>query len=228
MAAEQYEDIIAFASDFSGGDPAIVERVREMAAAPPTDMETVGFYGGEDYPERSRVFLATVSLLEDAGKLSSIEDKYSAEIFAIWAEDGTIIADALPPLVKAVFGPLRDGEEPAGGVGPYRELVWQNYAQATKDLEHDIAARGKVLLSVDATEGDTMFFALVTPAVAERWQGRALSEQNGYQSGVRPPMWDRLWDNLLYSTGGLMADETQKGLPPGTAVSTGPLQPYSR
>lgn len=48
MPSESYIDVIAFASDFSGADPTIVKRVQEMVVNPPTDMETVGFYGAED------------------------------------------------------------------------------------------------------------------------------------------------------------------------------------
>ncbi|WP_320203997.1 hypothetical protein [Agrobacterium rosae] len=216
MPSEDYAGIIAFASDFSGGDPTIVKRVQEMAVNPPTDMETVGFYGVEDYPARHRLFLATVNLLDNGGTLHSVEDKYTSDIFSIWQEGGIIDKTALGPVANAVFGPLIIGEQPPGPISVYRDLVWAQYAEATKELEQSIQASGKVLLSIDATDGDTMFFALVHPEIADRWRDKALSEHAGYRSGVRSAMWDRLWLNLIYSTRGMMAADDRKGLPPGT------------
>lgn len=217
MPTGDYADIIAFASDFSGNDAAIVEQVKRMVANPPTDPETIGFYGREDYPERHRLFLAVVNLLDNAQKFHSVEDKYTAEIFPIWQDEGIISEATLPPAVKSVFGPLIKGEQPAGGIGPYHDLVWATYAEATAELERYLADRGRVLLSIDATDGDTMFFALVSPDIAQRWRDKALSEHEGYRAGVRSPLWDRFWVYLNYSTRGLMAAEDRKGLPPGTA-----------
>ena len=216
MPAEDYAPIIAFAADFSGNDAKLVAQVRQMAAKPPTDMETIGFYSAEDDPPRNRLFLATVNLLDNAGKFISVEDKYTGEIFALWQEAGVIDGKTLPPAAKAVFGPLIDGdEEPEGQAAEaYRKLVWRDYAQATQELERHIAARGRVLLSIDATGGDTMFFAVVSPEIAARWRDRALSEHGGYRAGVRAPMWDRFWDHLGYFALDTLGD--LKGIPPGT------------
>lgn len=216
MPSKDYADIIAFASDFSGDDPTIINRVQEMAANPPADMETVGFYGVEDYSARHRLFLATVNLLDNAGKLHSVEDKYTSEILSIWQEGGIIDKTTLGPVANAVFGPLIIGEQPPGAINAYRDLVWAQYAEATKELEQSIQDSGKVLLSIDATDGDTMFFALVPPGIADRWRDKALSEHEGYRAGVRSPMWDRFWVNLTYSTRGMVAGDDRKGLPPGT------------
>lgn len=217
MPPADHAAIVAFAKDFSGGDAALVERVRRMAADPPTDIETLGFYGAEDGPPANRLFLATVNLLDGAGKLSSAEDKYTFEIFALWQEAGVIDAATLPPIAKAVFGPLIAGDGPdEGEAQAYRDLVWMHYARATRELEQHIADRGRVLLSIDATDGDTMLFAVVTPDVGDRWRDKALSESAGYRAGVRSPMWDRFWAHLRYSGRGMIADEGREGLPPGT------------
>ncbi|MDP9837156.1 hypothetical protein J2T09_001908 [Neorhizobium huautlense] len=216
MPAEDYADIIAFASDFSGNDAAIIDKVRQMAADPPTDIETIGFYGAEDYPPRHRLFLATVSLLDNAQKLYSVEDKYTAEIFSIWQDDNVISEKTLPDAARIVFGPLIIGEQPPGDIKDYHRVVWEKYAEATRELEKTIADDGRVLLSVDATDGDTMLFALVSPEIAERWRDKALSEHEGYYAGVRSPMWGRFWDYLNYSTRGMMAPEDRRGIPPGT------------
>jgi hypothetical protein len=219
MLDENHARIVDFAIAFSGDDAALVEQVRRMAANPPTDLKTIGFYGAQNNPPRHRLFLATVSLLDNAGKLSSVEDKYTAEIFATWAASGVIDASTLSPVAKAVFGPLIDARLGTGEdvVDPvYRDMVWSRYAQATEELERHVAERGRVLLSVDATGGDTMFFAVVTPEIAERWRDRALSEHEGYRSGVRSPMWDRFWNHLCYSVGEAIEDRSRKGYPPGT------------
>lgn len=219
MPPEEYAAIIAFATDFSGNDASLVERVRRMASNPPTDLETIGFYGAEDNPPRTRLFLATVNLLDNAEKFASVEDKYTTEIFTIWQDSGIIDAKTLPPMAKAVFGPLIDGRHETlegKAVRAYRNLVWNHYAQATEELERHIAERGKILLSIDATDGDTMLFALVSPEAAARWRDRALSEHAGYRAGVRAPMWDRFWAHLSYSARGTIADEDHQGIPSGT------------
>lgn len=122
----------------------------------------------------------------------------------------------MPPTAKSVFGPLLKenlsiNEEQAK---EYRKTVWNQYAKAPEELEEHIRSRGKVLLSVDATDADTMFFAAVAPEIADRWRGKALAEQDGYRSGVWPPLWDVFWDYLGYAMG-LFGDENT-GYPSGT------------
>ncbi|MGF7146690.1 hypothetical protein FHS96_000299 [Sphingomonas zeicaulis] len=212
------DPIIAFARDFSGNDAAIVATAERYLGSPPTDLETIGFYGAEAWPPRHRAFLATVNLLDGKEKLSAVEDKYSYELFALLAEAGVIDPAGLPPAAKAVFGPMIDGSPPdgEGGLSAYQARAWESYAQATHELEAHIAARGKALLSIDATDGDTMLFALVAPAIADRWRNRALSEHDGYRAGVRAPMWDRLWAHLAYAMRGTLVAEDREGYPPGT------------
>ncbi len=215
--------VLAFARDFSGDDAAIMTQVKSYAADPPKDDKTIGFYSSDEYAPRTRLFLATVSLLDDKGKIYSVEDKYTYEILSRWREEGVIDPATLPPAAKAVFGPIMTdgfdgfaGEDAAAAAKTYHETVWTSYAKATEELEQHIASRGRVLLSVDATDGDTMLFALVKPDIAQRWRDKALSEQAGYRAGIRSPMWDRFWDHMAYSARGIWADEEQKGYPPGT------------
>lgn len=218
MPAEDYGAILAFAADFSSNNREIVAQVRQLIANSPTDLETIGFHGAEDDPPRNRLFLATVNLLDSAEKLFAAEDKYTPEIFAVWQDEGVIDAKTLPPAAKAVFGPFLDDNfaAPQGdSAEAYRLLVWNQYAQATRELEQHIAARGKVLLSIDATDGDTMFFALVPPEVAARWRDKALSVHSGYHAGVRAPMWDRFWVHLGYGAGNALIDGKREGYPPG-------------
>jgi hypothetical protein len=216
------DPIIAFARDFSGNDAAIVAAVERYLATPPNDLETIGFYSADAYPPRHRAFLATVTLLDSKKKLTAVEDKYSYELFSLLAEAGVIDPATLPPTAKALFGPLIDSStldietDGEAGLVAYQARVWENYAQATIDLEAHIAAHGKALVSVDATDGDTMLFALVAPAVADRWRNRALSEHEGYRAGVRAPMWDRFWAHLAYAMRGVLVAEDQQGYPPGT------------
>ncbi|MGY8668164.1 hypothetical protein Q3C01_38170 [Bradyrhizobium sp. UFLA05-109] len=212
--------ILSFARDFSGDDAAIMAQVEAWIADPPVGPETVGFYGAEDYEPTTRSFLATATLLDGQGKLCSAEDKYLNEIFGRWRNQGAIDPTALPPAVKAVFGPCITPEgienlSDENSVSAYRKTVWSLYAQATEELEQHIGSRGRVLLSIDATDGDTMFFALVTPEIAQRWRDKALSEQDGYRAGVRSPMWDRFWDHMGYALGPYWATEDHEGYPPG-------------
>lgn len=215
--------ILAFARDFSGDDAAIMAQVEAWIANPPVGAETVGFYGADDHEPTTRSFLATVVLLRSRGKIYSAEDKYLNWIFGCWRDEGVIDAAALPSAVKAVFGPCiaQDGVESLSdenAISAYRKAVWSLYTRATEELEQHIGSRDRVLLSIDATDGDTMFFALATPEVAQRWRDKALSEQNGYRAGVRSPMWDRFWDYMGYALGPYWATEDHEGYPPGTRL----------
>ena len=210
--------VIAFARDFSGNDPAIVNKVSVWSVLPPWTRETIGFYGAEDESARYRLYLATVTLLAEGGKILPIEDKYTYEIFFKWRDAGLIDLATMPPMAQAVFGPIIDWHFPPEGpeLNAFRDVIWAHYAQAAAELEQHMADRGKVLLSVDAPHGDTLFFAAVDPDIADRWRDKALAISNkGYRAGVRSPLWDYFWQNLGYAFGpALIRDE----LPPGTRV----------
>jgi hypothetical protein len=218
--APQEHPVVALARDLSGGDAAVMAKVRAFAAAPPSAIEEIGFHGAEGYGPDARIYLAAVNLLDTAGFIRSAEDKYTNEFLALLDQDGAIDAETLPPAAKAVFGPIIDQsltEENSSRA--YRESAWTLYAEAAAGLEAHIAARGKVLLSIDATAGDTMFFALADKAVADRWRNTAFSEEAGYRAGVRPPMWDRFWIHLAYALGPALADESRAmAIPPGTPL----------
>jgi hypothetical protein len=222
--------VIAFARDFSGNDAAIMAKVAAYVAEPPSDDATIGFHGVEGHSPRERLFLATVALLDDRGKLDSVEDKETLELLWRWRDSGVIDRADLPSAAAAVFGPILDMPGYPQGAGPdwftqearsYPRLVWNDYAEATRELEAHIAMRGKVLLSIDTLGGDTMFFALVEPGIATKWRNKALFESvNGYRGGVRAPMWDVFWGHLLYSIDGAFRHgEEFEGYPPGTQPS---------
>lgn len=69
-----------------------------------------------------------------------------------------------------------------------RQAVESSYAKATEEIEAHIPSRGRALLSVDATNGDTMFSAPVKPDIAQRWRDKASSEQDVCRAGVCSPM----------------------------------------
>ena len=215
------DPVLAFARDFSGRDPAVIAAARSFVADPPTETEAIGYYGMKAAPPRTRAFLATVSLLDRKGFLYSAEDKYSYEIYARWRDDGIVDPASLSSAAKALFQPWMqdDDVDLSGAAGEaYAQTVWSLYAKAAAELEQHIASRGRVLLSVDATSGDTLHFALVPPAVAHRWRDKALSEHDGYRAGVRSPMWDRFFDHMAYAVGDLWSPRGQRGYPPGTRV----------
>jgi hypothetical protein len=216
--------ILRFARDFSGNDAALMEKMQAFENNPPTKIEDIGFYSAEDYPVNTRLFYAAVNLLDNAGHIQSAEDKYMNELFAKWRDQGLIEIDRLPPEARQLFGTLLDpayfGEkENSPRIAAFRKFAWDNYAKATEQLEAHINARGKILLSIDATDGDTVFFALIEPALAERWRDKALSEQDGYRGGVRAPMWDRVWQHMTYTYyPDLLAAQGSTGTPPGTRL----------
>ena len=223
--------LLSFARDFSGDDAAITRQVESWIASPPEDSKVIGFHGSAKYNPNVRCFLATVSLLANEDKIYRAEDKYLFWIFGRWREEGVIDPATLPRVAKAVFGPwttgegidgLTKGEHSQAGdddaLSAYHKAVWSSYAEATEEFEQHIASRGRSLLSVDATDGDTMFFALVKPEIARHWREKGLCEQDGYRSGVRSPMWDRFWDHMAYCLGHLWTTEDQEGYPLGTRL----------
>lgn len=212
------DPILEFAADFAPGDPQVLAEAKALLADPPKTLETIGFYGAENHPARARSYLGIVSLLENSENLIGVEDKYVPELLWNWHEQGLIRPAEFPPEAAQVFGPLfqSDFEPPPDAELPaFREAVWNSYAKAVEQIEDQLAQQGKALLSIDATEGDTMFFALVAPETAARWRDKALCEYDGYRAGVRAPMWDRYWVFLLYATGGLLGDYNRPGYPPG-------------
>lgn len=213
--------LVRFARDFSKGDPQMIARAEQFAASPPTKIEEIGFYGAEDDGPENRAFLATVSMLNDAGHIEDVEDKYVPEIILRWRDAGRFATSDLPPAAIAVFGPiLGEGDTSAfageDGVKRYAESFRENYAEAVAGLERALAAKGEALLSIDATSGDTMFFAFVAPEIAERWRDKAMGDGKDYVSGVRSPMWDRLYAFLGYALRIYDQPSWSEQPPPGT------------
>ena len=211
--------LIAFATDLSSpNDTELMRQVANFATSPPTTREEIGFYGLENAAPRTRAFLATVSLLTERGYIQSVEDKYTYDILGEWQRDKLIDVDALPVAGRGVFGPIAKMDFPENKKKneDYSRFVWENYGQATRELEQQIALSGRLLMSVDATSGDTLYFVVIKPEIAERWQDRAFSNEAGYQAGLRPAMWDRFFDHLDNALPGLLYTPERSGLPPGT------------
>jgi hypothetical protein len=97
-----------------------------------------------------------------------------------------------------------------------RQAVESSYAKATEEIEAHIPSRGRVLLSVDATNGDTMFFAPVKPDIAPRWRDKASSEQDVCRAGVCSSM-DRFSVHTACAARGMSAAKDQSH-PPGTRL----------
>ena len=226
-----------FASDLSNGDPAVLAKVDGYIAAPPTEIEDIGFYGGEEMSAQSRVFLATVNLLDIEGHLYSFEDKYMGDLLAIWADEGLIDPEALPAEAKGVFRPFfepdfaetvyDDGSDKNPQLVDYLAYLDDHYAAATLQIEQAIEDNsGKTLVSVDPTDGDTMFFALLAPEVAEKWLNKGFAPAGEYQAGIRAPMWDMVWEKMVYA---LMlptvGDTYSRPLPEGTRKRRDDLTP---
>jgi hypothetical protein len=98
------------------------------------------------------------------GKIYSAEGKYTHVIFGRWRGGGRHPA-TLASVANAVFGPwmMEEGLKnfyvtDAIAAAACRQAVESPYAKATEEIEAHIPSRGRVLLSVDATN-DTMFFA---------------------------------------------------------------------
>jgi hypothetical protein len=213
-------ELLSFASDMSGGNADVQAATAALIATPPTTLEAIGFYGAANWPARTRIFLGVVSVLNNAKITEAVEDKYSWELIGQWQSAGLIDVEALPPAGRGVFEPIAKAlfEEDVVKQAAYRRFIWENYAQATRELEAQIARGGKRLMSLDATSGDTMFFIRLAPAIAERWQERAFSDHDGYRAGLRQPMWDRFFDHLGASLGNVVLEDGQSGYPPGTRL----------
>ncbi|QZO00887.1 hypothetical protein [Chenggangzhangella methanolivorans] len=213
--------LVRFARDFSKGDPDAVARAQAFAAAPPTVPEQMGFYGSEDYGPQARAYLATVSHLNNEGHVQDVEDKYVIELLHRWRDEGRFSPDDLPPAAKAVFGPMLADDfsglwDAPDALSRYVETFCATFAEAAAELDAALAGKGDALLSIDATDGDTVFFAFVAPEIAERWRDKALCEYEGYVAGVRSPMWDRMYAFLGYGLGLYHEPGWREAPPPGT------------
>jgi hypothetical protein len=213
---------VALARDLSGGDAEIIERVRGYLDAPPTTLEEIGFYGGAQAAPEARIFWGLVTALARAGYLYSVEDKYTPEIIDRWLTDEVFDLQALPTDARALLCAIRDNdmfelEEDEDRLEQLYEQLFRIFGAGTRALEAQLEAQGRALLSVDATDGDTMFFAVVQKSVADSWCSKAFAETaEGYRPGIRPPMWDRFWYHLVYAYHLDDADAYRDDLPPGT------------
>jgi hypothetical protein len=225
------QGLIEFARDFSGNDPVVMEKVKRSIAKAPTKIEEVGFYGSDgDTPQpQRRQWLATVSALADAGHLTPSEDKYSNELVQVLAQNGQIDLPLLPAMIRQFWVDVGDGDSDLSERA-FRKMAWETYASATEAVEAQLAARGKALLSIDATDGDTMYFAIVDKALADRWRNTGFGNFAAYDGGIRDPMWDRYWSFLEYAVGSMLDNPAKTGCPPGTRQrkAAGPLKPYQR
>ncbi len=109
---------------------------------------------------------------------------------------GLIEVAALSPAGRGVFEPMAKArfEQDAVKQAAYRRFVWDNYAQATRVPEDQIARRGQQLMSLDATSGDTMFLSgsnlsspsagRNAPSVIMRATAQACADQWGTGSGI--------------------------------------------
>jgi hypothetical protein len=223
------QGLIEFARDFSGNDPIVMEKVKRYIANPPTKIEEVGFYGSEGstpQPQR-RQWLATVSALADAGHLTPSEDKYSNEFVHVLVQNKQIDLALMAAPIKRFWDDIAEGDSDLSERA-FRKMAWDTYARATDAVEAQLAARGKALLSIDATDGDTMYFAVVDKTVADRWRNTGFGNFPAYDGGIREPMWDRYWFFLAYSVGSMLVDGRKTELPPGTRdrEAYGALKPF--
>jgi hypothetical protein len=79
-----------------------------LTTDPPTDDETISFHQADEYEPRTRLFLATVSVLDDKGKIYSTGDKYTYEIFGRRRDEG-VIDPATRPSPRQRSGQRRTG-----------------------------------------------------------------------------------------------------------------------
>lgn len=210
------DPILELVADLAPGEADLLATAKRLIEEPPEHLESIGFYGMERKAPRVRSFLGVVTLLVDTGIVDAMEDKYILELIPYWVQEKELFrAEDLPAEAQVAFGWLFATELPDKPSPSWQAEVRNSYATAVGQIEQLIAANGKVLLSLDATAGDTMMFIQVAPQVAERWRDRALVEFDGYRAGFRSPMWDRLWWFLLYSTRGYLGDLNNSDLPPG-------------
>jgi hypothetical protein len=217
--------LLAFAVDISRNDAKVRKTVTQWLKTPPTRNEDIGFHGDVSaMPPALRQWLATVSVLGNNGFHMSFEDKYTNEAITIWEQTGLFDSNAFPQPLRDTLAIMRDGadfDDDGNGDKAAYDRLWNHYGATTMAIETAMREKGKALISIDATEGDTMFFAVVDPVIADRWVGTGFATTQGfgktYEAGVRLPMWDRWWHHLLYS---IQAPDDafggKTGLPPGT------------
>jgi hypothetical protein len=202
------ELLLKFAADFSGGDVTVLTAVKAAIEKPPRDPETLGFY---PFPNSSDAELATrrtLTLLREREHLASFEDKYIYEMVHVLLESGTVpegkvTAAQLAVLDGTALAEKYDGEDPMMSDDPPPvKNPRESFVPATQALEQAIAATGKRLVSIEVPLGDSLFFAFVSPEVADCWLNvKLVDTANSEFIAVRAPLWDRYWKMLLDAVG---------------------------
>ena len=208
---------LEFASDVSGGDQALLRRVRELVDMPPRTLEGIGFYGMEDAPAPERVIRGIVSLLSNQGHLITVEDKYVYELPGLLIDQGRFGASGGALDVIGYFDGV-DWEEGTGAVPWSRFRDW--FPEHVDALEQAVRSEGLELLSLRLPLGDTLYFWVALPDLADRWRGRAIYAGRNHLRynnrfvviSVTRPDWENYWWFMTYA---LQMPEAFQALPQG-------------
>jgi len=207
--AESHRRIVelARALDIQQADLADLEA---SLASPPRTTEEVGFYVSTKNTDQENRYRMMVSRLSRAGRLLSEEDKYCHWLLEKFAEH-----TELPPAFKDAFGPLLDpsqGPEDSGAaVADLTAHIRDNYARGVHALERAFETQGQRLRTLWTAGGDTLYFVLVSPDVAEAWTNRVVAATHtGEPLGLRPPAWAAFYGHLGYAIG--LSGDAPEGL----------------
>lgn len=203
--------LIAFVTDLTGDNTALIDRTREVLAEPPeATPQAMGFYplGGETPFERS--FRRTISDLESDGIIRGYEDKYVDEMLAEWLAPTVTALLSPEPIGARIGGRTRLFAErlAAGEVGANLSI---DLIAAAREIEAALAADDRALLSVDLDGGDTLFAFVMRRPAAARWREVCfVKRHDGARLAVRRFQWDLFAHWLGYA---LRDDDLEISLP---------------
>lgn len=181
----------------AGAASPLAAELRQIAAAPPTTEEEIGFYGVEGEPAGRRAWLAGLDRAEAGEVISSVEDKYSAEVPFVLTESGWL-GDGAPPDDLAALLDLLDelgGCDDALAARPVRDRIMRRLPRMAEAVEAAVARRGLALVSFEATDGDTLFYTALDESERAAFPGADLP------TGIRPFDWARFTGFFRYAIG---------------------------
>lgn len=208
-----------FAQDVSGNDPKVIAQATALIVTPPTTLEGIGFYGLEDAPAPERTLRGIISILTNTGYLRGTEDKYIYEFPLTLMEEGLIDPAGSKTALDIIS--YFDGVDWNAGEDPDWPQFKRFFVKHTQAIEKAVANKGNRLLSLQLPLGDTLYFWLAPPDVADRWRNTALyTGVNAlkYQNellvtiSVTDPDWKSYWGLMTYA---LQIPDAHQGLPEG-------------
>jgi len=195
-------------SDFEPLNQSLLAVIQDIVASPPTTDEEIGVYGAEDLPANIRAIQAAIRHWGDNEVIMGFEDKYIYEMVDVWGQNGLLPEAKARALTQSFLGDIEaeldfDIREDEENAASYFAGLKERFPQFTQEVEQAFIDQEKRLLQIQVPLGDTLFFVVTSPDVADKWAGTLLAtyEEGGVQEklAITEPVWVEYWSMLVYA-----------------------------